>query len=98
MAKLYVAEFERGRNQYRQLANAPPVAEQTIAIGGASVVITNPFGSKTVEVRIKTDAICSIKFGDSTVTATVNNMRMSAEDTEYFSVQPNQYIAVISNT
>lgn len=29
-------------------------------------------------------------------TATVNTMRMSAEDTEYFSVQPNQFIAVIS--
>lgn len=98
MATLYVAEFERGRNQYRNVANAPPVAEQTIAISGSSTRIAVPFGPKTVEIRIKTDLICSIKFGDSTVTATTTNMRMSAEDTEYFSVQPNQYIAVISNT
>lgn len=98
MAKLYVAEFERPRNQWVQIPNAPPLAEQTIAIGGASVTITNPFNAKTALIRVETDVICSIIIGGSAITATVNNMRMAADQVEYFSVQPNQYIAVISNT
>lgn len=98
MAKLYVAEFERPRNQWVNIANAPPVAEQTVAIGGASTAATNPFGSKTAMIRVATDAICSIAIGGSSVTATTSNMRMAADQVEYFSVQPNQYIAVISNT
>jgi hypothetical protein len=96
--RLFVAEFERPRNQWVNIANAPPVAEQIVAIGGGSVTITNPFSSKTAVIRVHADSICSIAIGGSGVTAAATNMRMPADTTEYFSVQPNQYIAVISNT
>lgn len=97
MATLYVAEFERPRNQWVNIANAPPIAEQTISISGSSTQCANAFNAKTAMIRLKTDAICSIVIGTNP-TATTTNMRMSAEDTEYFSVSPNMKIAVISNT
>jgi len=97
MATLYVAEFERPRNQWVNIANAPPVAEQTVAIGGASTATTNAFGNSTAMIRVHTDAICSIAIGSSP-TATTSKMRMAADQTEYFSVSPNMKIAVISNT
>jgi hypothetical protein len=97
MAFLYVAEFERPRNQWVTIANAPPIAEQTIAIGGASVACTNAFNAKTAMIRVETDSICSIAIGTAP-TATTSTMRMNAGDCEYFSVSPNMKIAVISNT
>lgn len=103
MATLYVAEFERPRNQWVDIANAPPVVEQTVAIGGASTQCTNAFGGtnqtqyKTAMIRVATDAICSIAIGTNP-TATTSTMRMAANTVEYFSVSPNMKIAVISNT
>lgn len=97
MATLYVAEFERPRNQWVGIANAPPIAEQTITISGSSTAVTNAFNAKTAMVRIETDSICSIAFGTAP-TATTGNMRMNAGDVEYFSVMPNHKIAVITNT
>lgn len=97
MATLYVAEFERPRNQWVDIANAPPLAEQTVAIGGSSTQVTNAFNAKTAMIRVETDAICSIAIGTNP-TATTSNMRMAANTVEYFSVSPNMKIAVISNT
>lgn len=97
MSTLYVAEFERPRNQWVGIANAPPIAEQTIAISGSSTAVTNAFNAKTAMIRVETDSICSIAFGASP-TATTANMRMNANDVEYFSVMPNTKIAVITNT
>lgn len=97
MATLYIAEFERPRNQWVNIANAPPIAEQTVTISGASAPSV-AFNAKTAMVRIHTDAICSIKFGATAPTATVTNMRLAADTTEYFSVNNNSFVAVISNT
>lgn len=97
MATLYVAEFERPRNQWVNIANQPPKAEQTVAIGGSSTQCTNAFGSSTAMIRVATDAICSIAIGTNPTAATTN-MRMAADQVEYFSVSPNMKIAVITNT
>lgn len=97
MATLYIAEFERPRNQWVNIGNAPPIAEQTITISGSSTAVTNAFNAKTAMVRVETDSICSIAFGTAP-TATTSNMRMNAGDVEYFSVMPNHKIAVITNT
>ena len=103
MATLYVAEFERPRNQWVDIANAPPVVEQTVAIGGSSTQIANAFGGtggtqfRTALIRVATDSICSIAIG-ANPTATTSNMRMAANSVEYFSVMPNHKIAVITNT
>jgi hypothetical protein len=101
MAVLYVAEFsDMGvtRNaQPIQMAAQTPVAEQTVAIGGASVA-SSAFNAQTQFVRVHTDAICSIAFGTAP-TATATKARMAAGATEYFSVPPGQSykVAVITN-
>jgi hypothetical protein len=97
MATLYVAEFERPRNQWVDIANAPPLAEQTITISGASTQVTNKFNAKTAMIRVHTDSICSIAIG-SNPTANTTNMRLPANAIEYFSVSPNMLIAAITNT
>lgn len=97
MATLYVAEFERPRNQWVDIANAPPLAEQTVAIGGTSTACANAFNAKTAMIRVHCDAICSIAIGSSP-TAAATNMRLPADTIEYFSVMPNHKIAVITNT
>ena len=97
MATLYIAEFERPADGRVNVANAPPIAEQTVAIGGASVA-SSAFNAKTRVVRIHCDAICSIKFGATAPTATTSNMRLPADTIEYFGVNNNSFVAVISNT
>jgi hypothetical protein len=97
MAKLYVTEFERPRNQWVNIANTPPLVDQTPVVIGAGSLQSAAFNAKTAMIRVATDAICSIAIGTNP-TATTNNMRMAADQVEYFSVQPNQLIAVIANT
>lgn len=99
MATLYIAEFTSigGVGGFpTQAACQPTIAEQTVSIGGASTA-SNAFNANTKFVRIHTDAICSIAFG-AAPTATTSKARLSANATEYFSVQPGHVVAVISNT
>lgn len=99
MASLYIAEFTTLGAPWGnvvQSGQTPPVTEQKLAIGVSSVQ-SAAFGSKTLIVRISTDAICSVAFGDNP-TATSNNARMAANQTEYFAVVPGQKVAVITNT
>lgn len=100
MAVLFVTEFERmgvaviGGDQ-SQLPMMPPLAEQTVAIGGGSVQ-SSAFNAKTSFIRVHTDAICSIAIGTSP-TASATTMRFAAGQTEYLAVGPAQKIAVITN-
>lgn len=98
MATVYIAEFQVIQDigaLIAQIASAPPVAEQTIAIGGASVS-SAAFNYNTNVIRVTTDAICSIAIG-VTPTATATTMRLSADHVEYFGVRPGSKIAVITN-
>lgn len=111
MATLYVTEFQAlgqaglptngyGPNGPTQAAQQPPVtADQTVAIGGASVASV-AFNAATTLVRLHTDSICSILFGQpgATPTALTTSARMVAGQTEYFGVLPGMKVAVISNT
>lgn len=97
MALLFVTEFERPRNQWVDIANAPPLVDQTPVVIGAGSLQSAAFNAKTAMIRVETDSICSIAFGTNP-TATTSNMRMNANDCEYFSVSPNMKIAVIANT
>jgi hypothetical protein len=101
MVKLYVTEYaylqqdENGR--VMNVPQEPAAVEQTpITISGASAQ-SAAFGAKTRIVRVHTDAICSIVFGDNP-TATTNHKRLAADQTEYFGVAPGQKLAVIANT
>lgn len=109
MAVLFIAEFQglgAPSGNLQQSAQVPPVAQQTLAIGVGSVA-SNAFNARTQMIRVHTDAICSIAFGaapttpggtGSTPTATNTNMRLAANQTEYFAVYPGQIMAVITNT
>jgi hypothetical protein len=100
MPTLYVAEFATigGSGNFPVQGSAvPPLAEQTVAIGAGSVACTNAFRANTLFVRVIVDATCSIAFGTAP-TATTTNMRMAANQTEYFAVSPGQRVAVITNS
>lgn len=102
MATVYITEFnalEQLSGQianYGQVAHQGPIAEQVVAIGGASTQ-SAAFNAKTKLIRVHTDAICSIKVGTNP-TALTTSARMAADQTEYFGVVPGQKIAVIANT
>jgi len=100
MATLYVAEFSTigGRSNFPVAgAQCPPLAEQTISMSGTSAQASNGFGTNTKFIRINTDAICSIAFG-ANPTAATTDMRLAANQTEYFAVIPGQKIAAITNS
>ncbi len=102
MAALYVAEFVSisGTGNFPVAgAQVAPVAEQTVAISGSTTACANAFNAKSRFVRVHTDAICSIAFGTAP-TAAITNMRMAANQTEYFGIPPgaNYKVAVITNT
>lgn len=98
MAVLYISEFHDVAlmNGLPQIAQTPPAAQQTVAIGGASVQ-SAAFNALTRFVRVHTDAICSIRFG-SNPTVVATDARLAANQTEYFGVNPGDKIAVISNS
>lgn len=101
MAVLYVTEYQymgQVPNSAAQMPQEPPLAEQTIAIGGTSTQSSN-FNAKTRFVRLHTDAICSIEFGTNP-TASATTGRMAANQTEYRAVPEGGSfkVAVITNT
>ena len=104
MATLYISE-------YAQLGSAPstaganhtpaqaplelPLAEYTVPITGSST--SSPqFNANTRAVRLHTDTICSVAFGTAPIASTTNK-RLAQNQTEYFSVQTGQAVAVIVN-
>lgn len=101
MSFLYVTEFEAltptTEGGAGQMARAPAVVDQTpVAISGSSAQ-SAAFGKTTRYIRVATDTVCSIAFGASP-TATANNMRMAANQVEYFGITPGMKVAAISNT
>jgi hypothetical protein len=100
MAFLYIAEFSNVLEMTAgavSIAATPPIVEQKVPIG--AVQNSNPFNKATRLVRLHCDAICSVAFGNNP-TAAISNMRMAANQTEYFKVNggpvPDQ-ISVITN-
>jgi hypothetical protein len=99
MASLYITEFAQlGQQQGEavQMPLGPPLAEQKLAIGGASTP-SAAFNAATRLVRLHTDAICSVAFGAAPVAA-ATNARLAANTTEYYGVPPGSKVAVITNT
>ena len=96
MAKLYISEFISGPDKAMP-PQEPCVTDQTPVVIGAGSLQSAAFNSKTNLVRIHTDAICSIAFGEDP-TATADSKRMAAGQTEYFTVGGGQKVAVIENT
>jgi hypothetical protein len=96
MAKLYVTEFGGIAAGPTPVGVTPPIVEQTpVAIGVEAK--SAAFDAATVLVRLHADAIWSIAFGTNP-TATTSNMRLAANQTEYFAVKFGQKVSVIANT
>lgn len=96
MAVLYITELQPYEVSGLPVAIMPPVAEQTVAIGGSSTA-SAAFNANTGLVRLHTDSTCSVEFG-GTPTATTSTARLAANQTEYFAVHPGTKVAVIANT
>jgi hypothetical protein len=103
MATLYVTEYATGGfaqvgGAVVQTAHEPPLAEQTVSIGGSSAA-SSAFNAATTLVRLHADAICSILFGTSP-TAAAAKQRFAANQTEYKTVPRGQSykVAVITNS
>lgn len=96
---VYIAEFESLPNiagGQPQIASLPPLTEQTRSVSGTSAQ-SSAFSAKTRFIQVHTDSICSIAVGASP-TATTSNMRLPADATFYFAVQPGDKLAAITNT
>ncbi len=100
MAKVYISEYSTMAMDLRGFmmpaGKEPSLVDQTVAITATSLE-SLAFNSDTRVVRISTDAVCSIAFGDDPV-ATTNSKRLAANQTEFFGVRPGQKVAVIANT
>jgi hypothetical protein len=105
MAKLYISEFSdvlQNSSGVVAIAREPSLVDQTPVTIGAGSLQSAAFGAGTRFVRIHTDTICSIVFGQlngpNNPVATTNNARLAANQTEYFGVNPGDAVAVIVNS
>ncbi len=95
MAKLYITEFASVYEGRMTIPQTPGYHQAPLAVG--SETDSAAFKDTTVVIRVHTDAICSIAFG-SAPTASVDTMRLAANQTEYFAVRAGDKLSVISNT
>lgn len=102
MPSLYISEYSQegvdALGRVTPVAKAPATTTQKVTISGTSAQ-SSALDATTTLVRVHTDATCSILFG-ADPTATASNMRMAADQTEYFAVPANSglKIAVITNS
>ena len=110
MAILYITElFDLGKSHSAgagQMAKLPAVAEQTLAIGGASVQ-SSALNGNTRFVRLMSDSVCAVAFGTNPTAATaggtgtaLGTMRLAANVPEYVEVSgpTPRLIAAIATT
>lgn len=100
MALLYITEYANAVMSDGvpvQAGQEPSIDQTPVAIGGGSLQ-SAAFNANTRFVRLHTDAICSVVFGESPTAVTNTQKRMAANSTEFFGVVPGQKVAVISST
>lgn len=98
MANLHITEFDRlavsaNNGPVVQIASMPPLAEQTVAIGGSSAA-SSAFNASTRFVCLTPKADCHIQIG-ATPTATTSLLPLTAGQVYYFGVTPGHKVAVI---
>lgn len=101
MARVYVTEYTRMGTEWAgsvpiAAALEPCNADQTPIETSGTSQQSAAFAGGTRVIRVHTDDVISFAIGDDP-TATTNNRRMAAGQTEYFSVTPGHKIAVIDN-
>ena len=99
MATLYIAEYSALPNVpggVPQIAPEPSLRDQTVAISGTSAQST-AFGGDTRYIAVSCDGIWSRKVGGNP-TALTTSFRLAADVIMFYSVQPGDKIAGITNT
>ena len=99
MSKAYVTEYSgplMGGNA--QVVSSRSIRTQVVDFSGGAARTALPFSDNTKIVRVNVDAICCKKTGDVNVAASTSDERMAADNTEYFGVQPGDYMSFISTT
>jgi hypothetical protein len=85
MALLYITEYiflGAPPANGGQIPQEPPVAEQTVAITGASIQ-SNPFNPVTRFIRLHSDAPAEVLVGANPTAILNTSGRMAANQTEY---------------
>jgi hypothetical protein len=98
MSTLYIREYGRlaidGAGGVVLIGAEPAIADQVVGIGGGSVQSV-AFSATTHFVRVHTDTICNVAFGQNPVAVANGSARLAANQTEFFGVRPGDKIAVI---
>jgi hypothetical protein len=99
MAECTIGEYPSGPPNGMQLVKGSTcLARQVLNVGGASSP-SQAFGGNTRSVRVWTDTKMAFRFGpagQAVPIAIANDEGMSAGQTEYFSVEPGDFFAVIA--
>jgi hypothetical protein len=94
-----IGEYPSGAPAGMQLVKGSTrVASQALNVGGASSP-SQAFGGNTRSVRVWTDTKMAFRFASASQgvpTALTTDEGMSAGQTEYFSVEPGDFLAVIA--
>lgn len=100
-SNLYICEYKNlgATSNFDDLVAAPavpPIATQQVPISGSSVQSAS-FNATTFFVMLNASAACSLAWGTNP-TAVATAERMSAGETRFYTVNPGQKVAVITNT
>lgn len=100
-SNIYINEYANlgATANFDDLVAAPycvPIATQQVAISGSSVA-SAAFNARTFFVMINASAACSLAWGTAP-TAVATAERMSAGETRFYTINPGQKVAVITNT
>lgn len=94
-----IGEYPSGAPAGMQLVKGSTCsARQVLNVAGASAP-SQAFGASTKSVRVWTDTKMAFRFSSAlqgVPTATINDEGMTAGQTEYFSVEPGDFLAVIA--
>ena len=99
MAGIGVSEFSVfgvDPNTGQAVAKVPPITEQVIAAAPGNTAAFNA-ATKFVRVHNGTAAGVSVAFGVGVTVATTTNMRLAANQTEYFMTNAGDQMAVVAN-
>ena len=99
MATLYINEYQTTAaisGLSIMVVSGEALARQNVEITGSSEQ-SGAFNAGTHMIMVSTDSACSITIGNNP-TADPSFERLAANETRFYQVNPNQKIAVISNS
>ena len=98
MANLYIAEFKSVGSRTGGVIPAPygvPITEQKVSFTTSTQ--SNHLNGQTSVIRVNVDAECHLSIGTNP-TATTSNMRLIADQTEYFTIPQGSNLKIAAVT